>query len=94
MIFVGLFVYLYEGYILAQELIWYTISLGVVGYLVWERSKPDRRLAQRGALDGNPDILAVANLAGVEDVDALDGLGFDMGVVVGAADGQHPFGGL
>jgi len=46
MIFVGLFVYLYEGYILAQELIWYTISLGVVGYLVWERSKPDRRLAR------------------------------------------------
>jgi len=49
---------------------------------------------ERGALDGNPDILAVANLAGIEDVDALDGLGFDMGVVVGAADGQHPFGGL
>ncbi|KAA1096160.1 hypothetical protein PGT21_006488 [Puccinia graminis f. sp. tritici] len=46
MIFVGLFVYLYKGYILAQELIWYTISLGLVGYLVWERSKSDRRLAR------------------------------------------------
>ncbi|PLW13121.1 hypothetical protein PCANC_15539 [Puccinia coronata f. sp. avenae] len=47
MIFVGLFVYLYKGYVFAQELIWYTISLGVVGYLVWERSKPDRRLARQ-----------------------------------------------
>ncbi|POW12487.1 hypothetical protein PSTT_04499 [Puccinia striiformis] len=50
MIFVGLFVYLYEGYILAQELIWYTISLGFIGYLVWERSRTERRLARQTVL--------------------------------------------
>ncbi|OAV92551.1 hypothetical protein PTTG_06633 [Puccinia triticina 1-1 BBBD Race 1] len=50
MIFVGLFVYLHEGHIHAQGLIWYTISLGLVGYLVWERSKSDRRLARQAVL--------------------------------------------
>lgn len=50
MIFVGLFAYLYENLINAQELIWFTIVLGVVGYLVWERSKADRGTNRQAVL--------------------------------------------
>ncbi|CAH7677572.1 phosphatidylinositol N-acetylglucosaminyltransferase subunit C [Phakopsora pachyrhizi] len=46
MIFIGLFVYLYENLISAQEVIWFTVVLGVMGYLVWERSKPERAQAR------------------------------------------------
>ncbi|MBW0472078.1 hypothetical protein O181_011793 [Austropuccinia psidii MF-1] len=43
MIFITVFVYLYERQIHPQQLIWFTIVLGGIGYLVWERSRGDRK---------------------------------------------------